>query len=108
MEAQGVELGVSPWRSLWADRAQSPPQPVSASVQHQSHLIGAGLRAGCAVGGEMPLPALDVIFGLSPGRVELFVKVLATSALEIGDDEAGVTAQGTNLDPSNHAARLRP
>lgn len=56
----------------------------------------------------MPLPALDVIFGLSPGRVEVFVKVLATSALEIGDDEAGVTAQGTNLDPSNHAARLRP
>ena len=88
MQAHGVELGLSPRRAFWAGRAQRPPQPVGAPVQHEPHLIGAGLRAGRAVGGEMPLPALDVVFGLSPGRVELFVKVLATSALEIGNDVA--------------------
>ena len=78
MEAQRIELGVSPRGAFWAGRAERPPQPVGAPVQHEPHLIGAGFRAGRAVGGEMTLPALDVVFGLPPGGVELFVKVLAT------------------------------
>src|SRR6056297_1716397 len=56
----------------------------------------------------MGFPRLDMVLGLTPGGVELFVEMLATPALEIGDDVAGVAPHGADLDPGDDAALLRP
>src|SRR6056297_672806 len=56
----------------------------------------------------MGFPRLDMVLGLTPGGVELFVKVLATPALEIGDDVAGVAPHGADLDPGDDATGFRP
>jgi phage terminase large subunit GpA-like protein len=60
-----IELGVSPRGAFWAGRAERPPQPVGAPVQHEPHLIGVGLRARGPVRGEMALPPHDVVLGLA-------------------------------------------
>lgn len=77
-------------------------------MQHQPHLVGIRLRAGGPVRGEMGFPGLDVVLGLTPGRVELLVKMLTAPALEIGHDIAGVPSAEADLDPGNDAAWLRP
>src|SRR5687767_11224518 len=56
----------------------------------------------------MGFPGLDVVLGLTPGRVELLVEMLTAPALEIGHDIAGVASAGADLDPGNDAPRLRP
>ena len=106
VQPQRVELGFPPRGAFWTGRPHCPPQPVGAPVQHEPHLIGAGLRAGRAVGGEMALPALDVVLGLAARGVELFVEMLAARAHQIGHDEAGVASQGAHLDPGNDATGL--
>jgi hypothetical protein len=66
-------------------------------VQEQTKLVGLGRMAGCAVGGEVVLPRLDVVFGLAAGAVEPLVNVLGAAAFEVGDDKAGVGARGPRL-----------
>ena len=67
-------------------------------MQEQAKLVGLGRMAGSAIGGEVVLPRLDVVFGLAAGAVEPFVKVLGAPGLEVGDNEAGVGALGPGLD----------
>ena len=59
-------------------------------MQEQAELIGGGFAAGCAVGGEMGLPGVDVIFRAAAPAINVFVKPLRPAACEIGDDEPGV------------------
>jgi hypothetical protein len=63
-------------------------------VQEQAKLVGLGRMAGSAIGGEVVLPRLDVVFGLAASAVEPFVEVLGAAALQVGDNEAGVGAIG--------------
>ncbi|MGF6862990.1 hypothetical protein ABIE69_003581 [Rhodobacteraceae bacterium MBR-64] len=51
---------------------------------------------------EMGLP------GLTARGIELLVKVLAAPALRIGDDIAGVTVTGTDINARNHATGFLP
>lgn len=90
VQPQRVELGAAPWGFPWTGGAQFPPEPVGAAMQHQAHLVGVRLRARRAVRGEMGLPGLDVVLGLAARGVELLVEMLAATALEIGDDVAGI------------------
>ena len=55
-QPQRVELGDAPGRGLRHQRAQTPQQPIGAGVQEQPELIGGGLGARGAVGGEMGFP----------------------------------------------------
>ena len=61
-QPQRVDLEGAPGRAARHERAQAPRQPVGASVQEQADLVGGGLRARGAVGGEVTLPALYVVF----------------------------------------------
>jgi len=56
----------------------------------------------------MGFPRLDMVLGLAPGGVELFVEMLAAPALEIGDDVASVAPIGADLDPGDNAVGFRP
>jgi len=56
----------------------------------------------------MCLPALDMVLGLTTRAIELFVKMLAAWADQIGHDEAGIPTHGANLDPADDAALFRP
>ena len=73
-QAHGVELTVAPERAARHQGAQGPHQPIGAEMQEYPHLIGAGARAGGAIGGEMALPRFDMILGLAAGAVEIFVE----------------------------------
>src|SRR5438128_9649181 len=53
-------------------------------------LVGLGRVARSAVGGEMVLPCLDVVLGLTARAVEPLVEVLGAAAFEAGDDEPGI------------------
>jgi len=57
-KAQRVELRDPPGRALRHGGAQGPHQPVGPGMQEQAELIGGGLAARRAVGGEMGLPGL--------------------------------------------------
>src|SRR5580692_460302 len=72
-------------------------------MKQQSELVGGGLGARRAVGGEMQLVRLDQVFGLSSRAVELLVKRLG-QARQIGDDEAAVGPLWPGLDASDDAA----
>jgi hypothetical protein len=104
VQTQRVELGAAPRGTLRASRAELPPDPVGAAMQHQSHLIGVGFLARRPVGRDMGLPRLNVVLGLASGGVDFFIKMLATATLEIGDDVACVPPLGADLDPGNHPA----
>ena len=52
-ESQRVELGDPPGRALGHQRPQAPQQPIGAGVQEQPELVGGGLGARGAVGGEV-------------------------------------------------------
>ena len=73
-QAHGVELTATPERAARHEGAQGPHQPVGAEMEEQAHLIGAGARAGGAIGGEMALPRLDMVLGLAAGAVEIFIE----------------------------------
>src|SRR5690242_19401718 len=64
--------------------------------------------AGSAVSGEVVLPCLDVVLGLAAGAVEPLVKVLGATALEVGDDKAGVGALWPRFDAGDDALDPAP
>ena len=70
-EPQRVELRDAPHRTLWHRHAQAPHEPVGAGVQEQPELVGRGLGAGGAVGRQMRLPGLDVVFRLAAPAVDI-------------------------------------
>ena len=59
-------------------------------MQEQPELVGCGHRARGAVGRQMRLPRLDVIFGLAAPAVDILVKDTGVACFQIGDDEARV------------------
>jgi hypothetical protein len=59
-------------------------------VQEQAELVGLGRVAGGAVGLEMVLPCLDVVFGLTAGAIEPLVEVLGAAGFEVGDNKPGI------------------
>src|SRR5712675_3448947 len=76
-----------------------PEEPVRSGVKKQAELVGRGLMAGGAVGGEMVLPRLDVVLRLTARAVEPLIERLGAAVLEVGDDKAGIASLGPGLDP---------
>src|ERR1700745_2126187 len=64
--------------------------------------------AGSAIGGEVVLPRLDVVFRLAASAVEPFVEVLGAAAFQVGDNEAGVGAIGPGFNPRDDALHPAP
>src|SRR3984893_17125854 len=52
--------------------------------------VGRGLGARGAVGRQMRLPGLDVVFRLAAPAVDILVKYTGVADLQVGDDEACV------------------
>jgi hypothetical protein len=77
-------------------------------VQKQPELIGGGLGARGAVGGEMGFPGLDVVLRLAARAVEILVQRPAAAVAEVGDDEAGIGAVAAGLDTGDDAADPAP
>ena len=73
-QAQSVEPGDAPHRMLRHRHAKSPHQPVGTRVQEQPKLIGRRFGAGGAIGRQMGLPGLDMVFGLAPPAIDVFVE----------------------------------
>jgi hypothetical protein len=76
-------------------------------VQHEAELVGAGARAGGAVGGEVQAPGFDVVLGLAALAIEVLVDPPRRAAGEAGDDEAGVGAPGAGLDAGDDPLATR-
>src|SRR5271169_4031112 len=64
--------------------------------------------AGGAIGGEVVLPRLDVVFGLAAGAIEPFVEVLGAAAFQVGDNEAGIGSFGPGFNPRDDALHPAP
>ena len=77
-------------------------------MQEQTELVGFGGMAGGTIGGEVVLPRLDVVLGLTAGAVEPLVEVLGAAAFQVGDDEAGVGSLGPGLDAGDDALDPAP
>lgn len=107
-QTQRVELGDGKARALRHRGAQAPHHPVGAGMQEQPELVGCGSGAGCAVGGEMRLPRFDVVLGRSAPAVKVRVERLGLATGQIGDDEAGVSTLGTDLDAGDDALHAAP
>src|SRR3977135_3814640 len=58
--------------------------------QKQPELVGRGLGARGAVGRQMRLPGLDVVFRLAAPAVDILVKYTDVADLQAGDEEACV------------------
>lgn len=106
-QSQRVELGDGKARAFRHRSAQAPHQPIGAGMQ-EPELVGRRSCAGCAVGGEMRLPGLDVVLGRSAPAVEILVERLGFPACKIGDDEAGVSTLGADLDAGDDAFHAAP
>jgi hypothetical protein len=50
--------------------------------------VGLGRVAGGAIGGEVVLPRLDVVLGLTARAVEPFIEMLVAAAFEVGDQSS--------------------
>ena len=77
-------------------------------MQEQAELIGGGLAARGAVGGEMGLPGFDVIFRAAAPAVNVLVDRLRSAACEIGDDEPGVGSLFARFDARNNTFDATP
>src|SRR6516225_258450 len=84
-QSQGVELHDAPDRAFGHDASHRPQQPISAGMQEETELVGLGLVAGGAVGGEVVLPRLDMVLGLAARAIEPLIEVLGATTLEVGD-----------------------
>src|SRR5260370_37164560 len=105
-QPQSVELHDAPGRAFGHQPAHRPEEPVGTGVKEEAELVGGGLMAGGAVGGEMVLPRLDVVLRLTARAVEPLIELLGAAALEVGDDKAGIVSLAALLDPPH--ARLAP
>src|SRR3954462_10233718 len=74
-----------------------------SSVDQQPKLVGSGLAAGSAIGGEVELVCFDQVLGLPPRAIDLVVERLG-QARQIGDDEAAVGTLSPSLDARDDAA----
>jgi len=72
-------------------------------VQEQADLVGGGLCARGAVGGEVTLPAFDMIFRLAPLATPSLVEGAGRAVRQAGDDEARVRPIGSRLDAGDNA-----
>ena len=95
-ETEGVELSVTPERAFGCQVPQTVHQPVGGGVDQQAELVGGGLGAGGAVGGQMELVSLDQVLRLAARAIDLFIEHRPQS-FEIGDDEPGIDTQGRGL-----------
>src|SRR5512144_2197249 len=77
-------------------------------MQEQAELIGGGLAAGGAVGGEMGLPGFDVVFRAAAPAINVLVESLRPAAFEIGHDEPGVGSLFACFDACNDAFDAAP
>lgn len=68
-EADRVELGIAPERCPGRQTAQGQQQPIGCGVDQQAELVGGGLGARGAVGGEVQLVRLDQLLGLAARAV---------------------------------------
>src|SRR6516164_9983024 len=68
-QPQSVELYDAPGRAFGHQPAPRPEEPVGTGVKEEAELVGRGLMAGGAVGGEMVLPRLDVVLRLTARAV---------------------------------------
>ena len=98
-QPQRVELHDTPGRAFGHQPAHRPEEPVRSGVKKQAELVGRGLMAGGAVGGEMVLPCLDVVLRLTARTVEPLIDQLGAAALQVGDNKAGIGSLGAGLDP---------
>ena len=76
-------------------------------MQEQAELIGGGLAARGAVGGEMGFPGFDVIFRAAAPAVNVLVDRLS-AAYKIGDDEPGVGSLFARFDARNNTFDATP
>ena len=67
-------------------------------MQEQPELVGRGLGARGAVGRQMRLPGLDVVFRLAAPAVDILVKYTGVADLQVGDNEACVGPVRAGLD----------
>lgn len=88
--------------------AQRPQQPVGARMQHLAELVGGGAAAGCAISGEMTLPRLDMVFGLTAPAVDVLVDPARGAVRQLGDDEARVGTLRPGLNAGDDALDARP
>jgi len=72
-------------------------------VDQKTELVGGGLAARGAVGGEVQLVRLDQVLGLASGTIELLVERFR-QARQIGDDEPAVGPLRAGLDAGDDAA----
>ena len=77
-------------------------------MQKQPELVGRGLGARGAVGRQMRLPGLDVVFRLAAPAVDILVKYAGIADLEVGDDEAGVGPFRAGLDTGDDPLDAAP
>ena len=71
-------------------------------------MVGGGPGAGCAIGGEVGFPGLDVIFRLASPAIDLLVQPAGRALLEICNDEAGVRALIADLDAGDDPLDAAP
>src|SRR4051794_1666401 len=83
---------------LWHRHAQAPHEPVGAGVQEQPELVSRGLGARGAVGRQMRLPGLDMVFRLAAPAVDILVEYTGVANLQVGDNKARVGPFRAGLD----------
>ena len=110
-EAQRVELGDAPHRTLWHRHAKAPHQPVRARMQEQTKLVGCRPGSRTSIRRQMGLPGLDMVFGLAAPAIDILVEPASVAFAQIGDDEAGVRSFRARFDarddPLDPAPALR-
>lgn len=107
-QTQGIELDGAPRRAFGHGISQTPHQPIGPGVEEQTHLIGAGPGAGCAVSCEMGFPGFDVVLGLPPTAIDLLVEPSRRALLEAGDDKACVGTLFADFDAGDDPFNAAP
>src|SRR3954451_24980021 len=77
-------------------------------MQKQPELVGGCFGAGRAIGSQVRLPRLDVIFRRAAPAINVFVEHASVSGRQARDDEAGVCSVGPGLDARDDALDPAP
>jgi hypothetical protein len=107
-QSQSVELHDAPGRSFGHQPAHRPQKPIGTGAKEEAELVGRGLMAGGAVCGTVVLPCLDVVLRLTARAVEPLIELFGATALQVGDDKAGIGTLGAGLDPRDDALDPTP
>ncbi len=89
---------------LWGCATQFQQQPIGTGVQKQPELVGLPAMARGTIRFGVEFVLLDEVFHTSPSTIDLFVKMLAASAHQVGDNEAHVCSLSGSLDTGNDQA----